>query len=80
MLRRKIIHWASFFTRNGYKKGERIAILAPNHPELFAILFACEMKGLIYVPLNWRLSRLKSLLYLKIAHLPFYYFTINLDS
>ena len=57
MLQQRIIHWASFFTRKGYKKGERIAIVAPNSSELFAILFACEMTGLMYVPLNWRLSR-----------------------
>ena len=45
-----------FHSKVDIKEGERIAILSPNHPELFAILFACEMKGLIYVPLNWRLS------------------------
>ena len=65
ILRRKIIQWASFFTRSGFKEGERIAILSPNHPELFAILFACEMKGLIYVPLNWRLSCIELVALLK---------------
>lgn len=57
MLQQRIGHWASYFKRQGFKKGERIAIIAPNSPELFAILFACEMTGLLYVPLNWRLSR-----------------------
>ena len=57
MLQQRIVHWASYFKRQGYKKGERIAIVAPNSSELFAILFACEMTGLLYVPLNWRLSR-----------------------
>ncbi|QUW22343.1 AMP-binding protein [Sporosarcina sp. Marseille-Q4063] len=57
MLKNRILRWTSTFTDNGYKKGERIAVLAPNQPELFAILFACKFKGLIYVPLNWRLSK-----------------------
>ena len=64
-LQRRIFQWASFFSRQGYKEGERIATLSPNHPELFAILFACEMKGLIYVPLNWRLSCVELLSLLK---------------
>ncbi|WP_438310501.1 AMP-binding protein [Sporosarcina sp. FA9] len=55
-LKSRILHWASYFKLSGYKKGERIAILAPNSPDLFAIMFACELRGLIYAPLNWRLS------------------------
>jgi fatty-acyl-CoA synthase len=57
MLKDRILHWASFIMNKGIKKGDRIAVLAPNQPELFAILFACEFRGVIYVPLNWRLSR-----------------------
>ena len=49
-LQNRIIGWVSFFNRNGYKKGERIAIVAPNSPELFAILFACELTGLFMYP------------------------------
>lgn len=64
-LQKKIIGWVSFFYRNGYKKGERIAIVAPNSPELFAILFACEVTGLLYVPLNWRLSRFELVMLLE---------------
>ncbi len=64
-LQNRITGWVSFFTMNGYKKGERIAIIAPNHPELFAILFACEMTGLLYVPLNWRLSRFELVMLLE---------------
>jgi fatty-acyl-CoA synthase len=56
-LEERILRWATFFTTKGLKKGERIAILSPNSSELFAVLFACQLKGLIYVPLNWRLSR-----------------------
>ena len=57
MLKDRILHWASLIMNKGIKKGERIAVLAPNQPELFAILFACELRGVIYVPLNWRLSK-----------------------
>ncbi|MDW0116969.1 long-chain fatty acid--CoA ligase [Sporosarcina thermotolerans] len=56
-LRNRIIRWASFFRERGFAKGERIAVYSPNKPELFAILFACEQVGLMYVPLNWRMSR-----------------------
>lgn len=55
-LKNRITRWASFFQALGYQKGERIAVYSPNSPELFAVLFACELQGLIYVPLNWRLS------------------------
>lgn len=56
-LKNRIMHWAAFFEAQGYEKGERIAVYSPNSPELFAVLFACELQGLVYVPLNWRLSR-----------------------
>ena len=65
MLKDRILHWASFLMNKGIKKGERIAVLAPNQPELFAILFACELKGVIYVPLNWRLSKFEIVSLLK---------------
>nr|WP_255723472.1 AMP-binding protein [Sporosarcina sp. ACRSL] len=56
-LKNRILRWASFFRAQGFEKGERIAVYSPNSPELFAVLFACELQGIIYVPLNWRLSR-----------------------
>ncbi|WP_432357595.1 class I adenylate-forming enzyme family protein [Sporosarcina sp. UB5] len=55
-LQHRIMRWASFFDAQGFEKGDRIAVYSPNKPELFAVLFACELQGLIYVPLNWRLS------------------------
>lgn len=63
-LKNRITRWASFFQAQGYARGERIAVYSPNSPELFAVLFACGLQGLIYVPLNWRLSQfeLQSLL------------------
>jgi len=38
------------------KRGERVALLGYNHPELLYSLFACARLGAILVPLNWRLS------------------------
>jgi len=38
------------------RKGDRVAILARNRPEIFTILGAAARLGLIVVPINWRLS------------------------
>jgi fatty-acyl-CoA synthase len=40
----------------GVKKGDRIALLAPNGVSYFDLVFACGKIGAIFVPLNWRLS------------------------
>ncbi len=40
----------------GLKSGDRLAVLAKNRAELIALQHACARTGLIYVPLNWRLS------------------------
>ena len=40
----------------GCRKGDRIAILAYNSIEYLESIFACAKAGLIYVPLNFRLS------------------------
>lgn len=39
----------------GLGAGDRIAWLGLNHPEMVALLFACARRGVILVPLNWRL-------------------------
>ena len=52
----RAIATASWFLKNGVKKGDRIAILSPNHIAYFDLLFACAKIGAIFVPLNWRLS------------------------
>jgi fatty-acyl-CoA synthase len=38
------------------KKGERIAWLGYNHPDMLVLLFAAAQRGAILVPLNWRLT------------------------
>lgn len=55
-LTQEIARWSYFFESQGFQTGSRIAIFAKNNIHLFAILFACGLRGLIYVPLNWRLN------------------------
>ena len=52
----EIAKWCHFFEQQNLQAGDRVAVFARNHIHLFAILFACGLRGLIYVPLNWRLS------------------------
>lgn len=40
----------------GLEPGDRLAVLARNRGELVALQHACARTGVIYVPLNWRLS------------------------
>ena len=44
------------FKNTGLKRGDRVAILALNHPDWFVTLFAAANTGIVLVPLNWRLS------------------------
>jgi fatty-acyl-CoA synthase len=47
---------AAWLLNNHVKKGDRVALLSPNHIVYFDLLFACAKIGAIFVPLNWRLS------------------------
>ena len=47
---------AVWLGEKGVRKGDRVALLAPNGISYFDLLFACGMVGAIFVPLNWRLS------------------------
>src|SRR4051812_33722989 len=40
----------------GFKAGDRLALLLPNSPEYIALVYACSWLGVIAVPLNTRLS------------------------
>src|SRR5215470_2600207 len=40
----------------GVQRGDRIAILALNHPDYLVLLYACARLGAMLVPLNWRLA------------------------
>ena len=47
---------ASWLRKQGVNKGDRVALLAPNHICYFDLLFACMKLGSIFVPINWRLA------------------------
>ena len=47
---------ANWLYDRGIRKGDRIALISPNHISYFDLLFACGKIGAIFVPLNWRLS------------------------
>ena len=40
----------------GVRRGDRVAMLAMNHPDYLALLYACARLGAMLVPLNWRLA------------------------
>ncbi|HYK73724.1 MAG TPA: long-chain fatty acid--CoA ligase [Pseudoneobacillus sp.] len=52
----RAISFANWLLGQGVNKGDRIALLAPNHISYFDLLFACKKIGAIFVPLNSRLS------------------------
>ena len=57
---------ACMFKRKlGVKPGDRIAYLGQNDPKMLILLFACARLGLIFVPLNWRLTSAEHLYMLK---------------
>lgn len=48
--------FVQYLYKKGIRKGDRVAILAPNRTDLLEIMFACGRLGALFVPLNWRLS------------------------
>jgi fatty-acyl-CoA synthase len=59
------LRMAGFLERDlGIGRGDRVALLGANSPDLLALFFACSRLGAIFVPLNWRLAapEVKSLL------------------
>ncbi|EKN64508.1 AMP-dependent synthetase and ligase [Neobacillus bataviensis LMG 21833] len=55
-LNKRAYSTVSWLYTRGVKKGDRVALLSPNHISYFDLLFACGKIGAIFVPLNWRLS------------------------
>jgi fatty-acyl-CoA synthase len=47
---------ACFLKEAGIEKGDRVALISPNDITYFDLFFACLKAGVIFVPLNWRLS------------------------
>ncbi|WP_336046556.1 class I adenylate-forming enzyme family protein [Solibacillus ferritrahens] len=48
--------WSNIFSKQQLQQGDRVATLMENSIESFAILIACRLNELIYVPLNTKLS------------------------
>jgi long-chain acyl-CoA synthetase len=47
---------ASALSTQGFKAGDRLALLLPNSPEYIELVYACSWLGVVAVPLNTRLS------------------------
>ena len=47
---------AAGLLRDGVKPGDRVALLAYNHPDFLTLLYAAARIGAILTPLNWRLA------------------------
>src|SRR5712692_9941168 len=43
-------------SRLGIGRGDRVAVLAANHPDYLVLLYACARLGAMLVPLNFRLA------------------------
>ncbi len=52
----RALRWAGRLAQEGVRPGDRVALLAHNTIETFALLFACAELGATLVPLNWRLT------------------------
>jgi len=50
------LRWAGRLRAEGVGAGDRVAVLAHNRGETFALLFAAAELGAVLAPLNWRLS------------------------
>ncbi|HEX5613325.1 MAG TPA: AMP-binding protein, partial [Burkholderiales bacterium] len=55
-LRERIDRAAATLAGLGVGRGDAVAFLGLNHPEMLAILFACARLGAMLAPLNWRLA------------------------
>jgi fatty-acyl-CoA synthase len=55
-LDRRVERLATHLERSGMRPGDRVAVLAQNHPFFFELAFACVRAGLVLAPLNYRLA------------------------
>jgi fatty-acyl-CoA synthase len=51
-----IDRFAAALSSGGVKRGDCVAYLGYNSPEMLALLFACARIGTLFMPLNWRLA------------------------
>src|SRR5206468_9299491 len=52
----RVARIAAALTRQGFKAGDRLAILLPNEPDYIELVYACAWLGVTAVPLNTRLA------------------------
>src|SRR5882724_8721196 len=52
----RVARIAAPVSRQGFRAGDRLALLLPNEPEYIELVYACSWLGVIAVPLNTRLS------------------------
>ena len=55
-LHQRVGRIAVALSKEGFKAGDRLALLLPNEAEYLELIYACAWLGLIVVPLNTRLS------------------------
>src|SRR5262252_4858220 len=55
-LHQRVGRIAAALSKEGFKAGDRLALLLPNEAEYVELIYACAWLGLIVVPLNTRLS------------------------
>ena len=48
--------WVTHLLGHGVQPGDRVAVLAHNRAETFAVLYACAQLGATLFPMNWRLA------------------------
>lgn len=51
-----VLQLAAALAARGVSRGNCVAYLGYNSPEMLALLFACARLGALFVPLNWRLA------------------------
>src|ERR1700719_1106698 len=49
----RVGRFAAALSRQGFRVGDRLALLLPNEPEYIELVYACAWLGVIEVPLNW---------------------------
>ena len=55
-LARRVARAAAALASLGVRRGDAVAFLGLNHPQVLVLLFACARLGAMLVPLNWRLA------------------------
>lgn len=52
-----VFQTVTWFSKQGLEAGDRISCIAKNRAEIVVLSLACGRAGVLFVPLNWRLSK-----------------------